>query len=82
MALRNRLHINKIEDFKSWLVQDGWELVDVKGYYEVLRAKKAKRTLIVYKKLDAKEHVSVQDKDSGVLGAYFRDRKKGKNETY
>lgn len=47
-----------------------------------MRAKKAKRTLIVYKKLDAKEHVSVQDKDSGVLGAYFRDRKKDKNETY
>lgn len=78
MANRHTLHINKLEDFKKWLIKDGWEMETPKGLYEVLRARKYGRNnpLIVYGKADAKEHLSIMDRDSGVIGAFLRDYKK------
>lgn len=78
MANRHTLHINKLEDFKKWLIKDGWEMETPKGLYEVLRAKKYRRNnpLIVYRKADTKEHLSIMDRDSGVIGAFLRDCKK------
>ena len=80
MADRSRLHISKLEDFKEWLVKDGWTIEEPKGTWEVLRARKADRQnpLIVYSKKDAKEHLSVMDRDSGIIGAFLRDCKKPK----
>lgn len=78
MANRNTLHISKLDAFKEWLVKDGWELEEPKGRYEVLRARKPgrKNPLLVYEKLDAKEHLSLMDRDTGVVGAFLRDSKK------
>ena len=80
MANRHTLHISKLEDFKKWLVKDGWEIEEPKGIYEVLRARKHGRQnpLIVYTKADAKEHLSIMDRDSGVIGAFLRDCRKPK----
>ena len=80
MANRHTLHISKLEDFKKWLVKDGWEIEEPKGIYEVLRAKKNGRQnpLIVYTKADAKEHLSIMDRDSGIVGAFLRDCRKPK----
>ena len=80
MANRHTLHISKLEDFKKWLVKDGWEIEEPKGIYEVLRARKYGRQnpLIVYTKADVKEHLSVMDRDSGVIGAFLRDCRKPK----
>lgn len=80
MADRSRLHISKLEDFKEWLVKDGWEIEEPKGVWEVLRARRAgrKNPLIIYTKADVKEHLSVMDRDSGVIGAYLKDCKKTK----
>lgn len=80
MADRHRLHTSKLEDFKEWLVKDGWDIEEPKGTWEVLRARKSGRNnpLIVYTKMDAKEHLSVMDRDSGVIGAFLRDSKKPK----
>lgn len=80
MADRHRLHISKLEDFKEWLIKDGWDLEEPKGTWEALRARKSgrKNPLIVYTKMDAKEHLSVMDRDSGVIGAFLRDSKKPK----
>lgn len=52
MANRHTLHISKLEDFKDWLIKDGWEIEESQGFYEVLRARKPERKnpLIVYKK--------------------------------
>lgn len=77
MANRNTLHINKLEDFKEWLIKEGWEIESTKGAYEVLRARKQgrKSPLIVYGKSDAKEHLSVMDRDEGVIRAFLRDCK-------
>lgn len=38
MANRNTLHRSKLDGFKRWLEQDGWDLQPAKGDYEVLRA--------------------------------------------
>ena len=80
MANRHTLHISKLEDFKKWLVKDGWEIEEPKGIYEVLRARKYGRQnpLIVYTKADVKEHLSVMDRDSGVIGAFLKDCRKPK----
>ena len=80
MANRHALHISKLEDFKKWLVKDGWEIEEPKGDYEVLRARKQSRRnpLIVYRKSDVKEHLSLMDRDSGVIGAFLRDCRKPK----
>ena len=82
MANRHTLHISKLNSFKEWLVNDGWQLEEPKGIYEVLRARKAgkKNPLIIYKKSDAKEHLSLLDRDCGVIGAFLRDYRKTKAE--
>ena len=82
MANRHTLHISKLEDFKKWLVKDGWEIEEPKGIYEVLRARKYGRQnpLIVYTKADVKEHLSVMDRDSGIIGAFLRDCGKPKTK--
>ena len=75
MANRHILAITKLDDFRDWLIADGWEIQDTKGYYEVLRARKQGRRnpLIVYKRLDAKEHLSVSDNDISIVRAYMAD---------
>lgn len=80
MANRHTLHINKLEDFKEWLVKDGWEIEEPNGNYEVLRARKPSRRnpLIIYRKADVKEHLGIMDRDGGVVRAFLRDCKKPK----
>ena len=80
MANRHTLHISKLEDFKKWLEKDGWEIEEPKGIWEVLRARKQgrKNPMIVFQKKDAKEHLSIMDRDSGVIGAFLRDSNRPK----
>lgn len=79
MANRNTLCVEKLDNFKEWLISDGWEIQEPKGYYEVLRATKQgkKHPLIVYKRLDTNKgeelvHYTIQDRDVGVLRAYLK----------
>jgi len=72
MAIRNRLHISKLDDFKNFLIQKGYEIKEIKDCWEVLRAKKDKDTIIIYSKYEAKEHLSVQDKDRKILKEFLK----------
>lgn len=75
------LHHSHIEPLKKWLINDGWTIQDTKGFYEVLRATKdGKRPLIVYTKLNAKEHYSIDERDMSVIRAFIRDFNKYKEE--
>lgn len=78
MANRALLHRSKIEDFKSWLQADGWQIEQPKGIYEVVRATKGTRKpLIVYTRDNkGNEHITVQSRDEGVVRAYIRDRRR------
>lgn len=73
MANRCILHRNHLDAFKEWLKNDGWEIEDTKGLYEVLRARKEGRRepLIIFEKAGAKEHLSVMDRDLEVVKAFL-----------
>lgn len=86
MANRNTLAVTKLNDFKEWLVKDGWKLQEPKGYWEVLRATKQsrKRPLLIYKRIDTNNgtqliHYTVEDRDMGVVMAFLKEQKNGTN---
>ena len=79
MANRHILHINHIDKFADWLRNDGFCIEEPKGNYEVLRARKGKKLLIVYERIDMKEHFTVRDCDFGVVGAFLRDMRRACN---
>ena len=75
MANRCILHRNHLDAFKEWLKNDGWEIEDTKGLYEVLRARKEGRRepLIIFEKADAKQHYSVMDRDVWVVKTFLSE---------
>lgn len=79
MPDRALLHRSKLEDFKEWLVEDGWSIVERAGIYEEVRAFKAgrKHPLIVYTRVDGfSEHLTVRGMDYSVVRAYIRQRRR------
>lgn len=74
MAIRNLLHKTKLEDFKQWLIKQGWIIQEPKGFYEVLRVSRDKETIIIFEKLDSKEHYTVQDNSLDMVRAYLKQR--------
>lgn len=81
MANRNTLAVNQLEEFKVWLVKDGWNIQEPKGDYEVLRATKEGRKppLIVYCRHDTNGgkdliHYSLLDRDMGVVRAFLKNK--------
>ena len=81
MANRNTLSVMKLDDFRSWLVADGWQIQVPIGFYEVLRATKEgrKHPLIVYRRHDTNGskklvHYTVLDRDMGVVRAFLKKK--------
>ena len=72
MAERCLLHQNKLDLLKWWITSKGYEIQATKGDYEVLRANKDKDTIIIFKKDNAKEHFSVQQKDHRLIRHFIR----------
>ena len=78
MANRHKLHISKTEQFKNWLITNGWEILPLSDNpFEVIRGKRHKRYLVIYRKARAKEHLSYADKDSDIVGQFLRERRRG-----
>ncbi len=76
MAVRNILHIDKLGAFEEFLRFKGYMILPLsKNPYEVLRAKKGRDTVIIYRRSGAKEHLSVMDKDYGLVEKFLRDWK-------
>lgn len=81
MAIRNMLHISKLKAFEAFLESKGYMIIPTVGAYEVLRAQKPKKErkpkespVIVYKRLDAKEHLSIMDKDFYLVNEFLRTK--------
>ena len=79
MANRHTLSVGNFDNFKQWLISEGWQIQEPKGFYEVLRATKEgrKHPLIVYKRHDTNRgtelvHYTVADRDMGVVRAYLK----------
>lgn len=76
MANRALLHMNKLKDFESWLEKQGYMILPTsKNPYEILRAKKSKDTVIIYRKGDSKEHLSIMDKDYDLIHEFMKESK-------
>ena len=72
MANRHTLHINHLPKLKLWLQDQGWTLLPLSNNeYEVLRAKRDNRVLVIYKKMNAKEHLSYMDKDRRLIRRFL-----------
>lgn len=74
MATRSLLHIKHKDEFIEWLKKDGFTIEEPKGEYEVIRARKGKRILLVYERLEMKEHFTVRGCDMKIVGAFFKER--------
>lgn len=76
MATRNILHIRKLQEFEDFLESKGYMILATsKNPLEVLRANKDNDTVIVYKKADAKEHLSTMDKDYHLVREFIKSRR-------
>jgi len=73
MAIRELLHKSKLNELEKWLEVQGYMILATsKNPYEVLRAKKDKDMVIIYCKADSKEHLSVMDKDYGLIRRFVK----------
>ena len=76
MADRRTFHKKHLNDFKSWLENNGWKVEQTKGEYEVLRATiNGRKPLIIYSRLDSKEHYSVLNNDMPVIKDFLKENK-------
>ena len=82
MADRRTLAISNLEDFKKWLINKGYTIEQTKGCYEVLRARKLKNLVIIYKKSNSTVHCSVQDKDIKLIKMFIKEKGDNKNGSY
>lgn len=74
MAERGMLHICHLDSFAAYLQGLGYEKQPLShSLYEVLRMKKGKDTVLVFRRNAAKEHLSVMDKDIHLVRAFFRE---------
>lgn len=77
MAERGTLHKNKLEDFKVWLECTGWTLELCKGYYEVIRARKGKRLVLIFDNNNT-AHLSYAPTAHDVVMSFIRSRKESR----
>jgi hypothetical protein len=75
MVNRNTLHQSHLPEFETWLPLDGWTTEPAKGDYEVLRARKNGRLMIIYKRLHS-QHLTVDVRFNGVVRAFIKQRKR------
>lgn len=74
---RNRLHVNKINEFKEWLISQGWKEQDIKSCWEVFRMTHDDyKTLIVHQKMDAKVHCTLHGAAESWFSKFMRNKNK------
>ncbi|MDY4592596.1 MAG: hypothetical protein SO434_04255 [Eubacteriales bacterium] len=79
MANRHLLAVNKLEDFKQWLIRNGWHIEEPKNIYEVLRARKEgeKYPFIAYQRIkDNLVHLSLSDYNTKIVREYLGGEEK------
>ena len=83
MANRHILSPTRLNEFKTYLLSNGYTLNSPKGDYEVLRASKPgrKHPLIVYERIDNSTgtkplvHLTVMDRDYNVIRIFLNSKK-------
>lgn len=76
MSIKNILHKSKLKDFENWVKKKGWNIQATKGEYEILRATKPdSKPLIIFTRLEAKEHYSVLDSHIRLVYSFIKATK-------
>ena len=82
MANRHILSLTRLNEFKTYLLSNGYTINAPKGDYEVLRATKTgrKHPLIVYKRITNNGgtplvHLTVMDRDISVVINFLKSKK-------
>lgn len=70
MQKRATLHRSKLDEFKRWLLADGWTLGKL-GNYQVVNAKKGKERFCAYDR-NRGDHFTVQGNMLPVVGRFIR----------
>lgn len=82
MAERALLTFEMLGEFRHWLKGKGYEIQDRAFTWEVLRAVKRgerrDRWVVIFKKADAKRHLTVQDRDVALVREFIRERRETK----
>lgn len=70
---RNRLHQNKLQAFADFCNEQGWSHVPLKSPFEVLRMRNpgVRDPLIVYKRLEAKEHLTTHGPADAMVSLFL-----------
>lgn len=63
MAIKNMLPTYLLNDFKKYLEEKGFIILKPNGNYEVLRAKRNKQFILIFRQDKNKDYLSFQDKD-------------------
>jgi hypothetical protein len=84
MATRALLHISKKDELEKWLEEQGYMILALRSPWEVIRCVKddenGKDTVIIYQKANAKEHLSVMDKDYKLIRRFIAEYKEAQKE--
>ena len=79
MATRALLHISKQNELEEWLEKQGYMILATRSPWEVIRCvkddKNGKDTVIIYQKANAKEHLSVMNKDYKLIRRFIKESK-------
>ena len=76
----NRLHENKLDDFKAYALARNRTVCPTKGEYEVLRLRFGKKPLMIFYQRDGKsQHLTASGRHADqFVTEYLNDKKKGR----
>lgn len=76
MAIKNMLHLSKVDAFCDYLEDNDWCRVDNKGDYEILRMiKPGEQPIIIYGR-NGGDHASFEDKHFPIVSKFIRENRK------
>lgn len=77
MANKYALALSDVQEFKSWLMQNGWCIEKIKGENEIVRmtSDKHEKPLVIYKQTKESIFASVPDMWYDVINAFYTERK-------
>lgn len=77
MANKYALALSDVQEFKSWLMQNGWCIEKIKGENEIVRmtSDKHEKPLVIYKQTKESIFASVPDMWYDVINAFYAERK-------
>lgn len=68
---RSLLHYTKLNEFLTWVLTEEYEILTVKGKYEVFRLKKSNELIIGYKR-NKTDHITVYGQGLTLVRKFLR----------